>query len=212
MTRPPTDAASAARLPPLRSAGRVVAEPEHVGSENADPALGDVLLPETAIQQRVAGLGTAINRDYAAKNPVLVGILRGSVLFLADLMRHLTISMEVDWLAISSYGGRTSSGVVRLLKDLDRPIAGRHVLLVEDIIDTGLTLNYVLRLLRARQPASLQVCTLLNKPARRMIEQDIAYRGFDIPDAFVVGYGLDFEQRYRNLRDIYVLNPDRQSV
>ena len=139
--------------------------------------------------------------------PILVGILRGSVAFLADLIRAITVPIEVDWLAISSYTGHSSSGVVRLLKDLDSNIRDRHVLLIEDIVDTGLTINYVMRLLQERQPASLKLCTLLNKSARRIADRPIDYVGFDVPDAFVVGYGLDYEQRYRNLPYIVILDP-----
>ena len=170
-----------------------------------DPAIAEVLIAEDELRTRVRTLARAITRDYAGKEPVLVGILRGSIMFLADLLRYVTNPVTIDFLAISSYVGRDSSGVVRLLKDLDRSITGQHVLLVEDIIDTGLTLSYVLRSLRTREPASLEVCTLLNKPARRLVEQPIKYTGFDIADRFVVGYGLDYNQRYRNLPFIGVL-------
>jgi hypoxanthine phosphoribosyltransferase len=159
-----------------------------------------VLIPEAALRRRVVELGARITADYAGEAPVLVGILRGSVTFLADLLRCVDLPVTVDFLAISSYVGRDASGVVRLLKDLDNSITARHVLLVEDIIDTGLTLSYVLRVLGTRGPASLAVCTLLNKPARRLIDQPLVrYVGFDIGDVFVVGYGLDYNQRYRNL-------------
>ncbi len=170
-----------------------------------DPAIAEVLIDETRLRARVRELAREIERDYTGQSPVLVGLLRGSIVFLADLLRHLDIAVTVDLLAISSYFGRDSSGVVRLLKDLDHPIAGRHVLIVEDIIDTGLTLNYVLRSLRTRGPASLEVCTLLDKPARRLIDLDLKYVGFTIPDVFVVGYGLDYNQRYRNLSFLAVL-------
>lgn len=173
-----------------------------------DPALAEVLIDEHRLQARVRELATAIARDYADRSPVLVGLLRGSIVLLADLLRHLDIPVTVDLLAISSYSGRDSSGVVRLLKDLDHPIAGKHVLIVEDIIDTGLTLNYVLRSLQTRGPASLEVCTLLNKPARRLIDLSLKYSGFDIPDVFVVGYGLDYNQRYRNLPFLAILRVD----
>ncbi len=172
----------------------------------AEPPLGEVLITQERLQRRVQELAAQIAADYADKKPVLVAILRGSVMFLADLLRALPIPVTIDFLAISSYSGRDSSGVVRLLKDLDQPITGKHVLLVEDIIDTGLTLSYVLRILRARQPASLEVCTLLDKPAHRLIEQPLRYIGFSIPDVFVVGYGLDYQQRYRNLPYIAVLS------
>ena len=161
--------------------------------------LGPPLISEAELRARVQSLGAAISRDYAGKRLLLVGLLRGSVIFLADLLRAVTIPVSVDFLAVSSYVGRDSSGVVRLLKDLDHPIAGMDVLLVEDIIDTGLTLSYVLRVLKTRYPASLEVCTLLNKPRSRLIDQPLKYIGFDIPDEFVVGYGLDYNQRYRNL-------------
>jgi hypoxanthine phosphoribosyltransferase len=163
------------------------------------------LVAEDALRARVQALGAEISRDYAGKRLLLVGLLRGSVFFLADLLRAVTIPVSVDFLAVSSYVGRDSSGVVRLLKDLDHPIAGMDVLLVEDIIDTGLTLSYVLRVLRTRDPASLEVCTLLNKPRSRLIDQDLKYVGFDVPDDFVVGYGLDHNQKYRNLPYIATL-------
>jgi hypoxanthine phosphoribosyltransferase len=165
-----------------------------------DPALGQVLIPADALSARVAELGARISADYQGKSLVLVGILRGSFMFVADLLRRIDVPVTLDFLAISTYVGRDSSGVVRLLKDLDHPINDKHVLLVEDIIDTGLTLSYVLRVLGTRSPASLAVCTLLNKPARRLIDHPLVkYVGFDIPDEFVVGYGLDYNQRYRNL-------------
>jgi hypoxanthine phosphoribosyltransferase len=165
-----------------------------------DPALGEVLIPAETLTARVAELGARISADYQGQSLVLVGILRGSFMFVADLLRRIDVPVTLDFLAISTYVGRDSSGVVRLLKDLDHPITGKHVLLVEDIIDTGLTLSYVLRVLGTRSPASLAVCTLLNKPARRLIDHPLVkYVGFDIPDEFVVGYGLDHNQRYRNL-------------
>ena len=175
-----------------------------------DPAIGEVLITEAQLQRRVRELGGSIAADYAGRQPVLVGILRGSVMFLADLLRAIDIPVTVDFLAISSYVGRDSSGVVRLLKDLDHSITGKHVLMVEDVIDTGLTLSYVLRVLATRAPASLGVCTLLNKPRARLVDHPLKYVGFDIPDAFVVGYGLDYNQRYRNLPFIAVLDlPER---
>lgn len=170
-----------------------------LGSWADDPLLGPALIEEVALQDRIRILGAEISRDYAGKRLLLVGILRGSVMFMADLLRAVDIPVSVDFLAVSSYVGRDSSGVVRLLKDLDHPIAGADVLLVEDIIDTGLTLSYVLRVLRTRDPASLAVCTLLNKPRSRLIDQPLKYVGFEIPEEFVVGYGLDYNQRYRNL-------------
>lgn len=168
--------------------------------------VGKTLIGSQELQRRVAELGAQITKDYQGKALVLIGILRGSVLFAADLLRCIDLPVTLDFLAISSYVGRDSSGVVRLIKDLDHSITGKHVLLVEDIIDTGLTLNYVLRVLATREPASLAVCTLLDKPARRLIDQPLVkYIGFHIPDVFVVGYGLDYNQRFRNLPSISVL-------
>lgn len=170
-----------------------------------------VLISQDQLSRRVAELGEEISRDYALRDPIVVSVLKGAVYFVADLTRQLSFPVAIDFLAISSYGGtRDSAGVVRLLKDLDEDVTGRHVLLVEDIIDTGLTASYILRLLRAREPASLAICTLLDKRARRIVDDlPIAYRGFEIPDVFVVGYGLDVRQRYRNLPFIGVLHPDR---
>ena len=167
--------------------------------------IGRPLIAEQALRDRVRQLGAEISSDYDGKSLLLVGLLRGSVIFLADLLRAVTIPVKVDFLAVSSYVGRDSSGVVRLLKDLDHPIAGLDVLLVEDIIDTGLTLSYVLRVLKTRDPASLEVCTLLNKPRSRLIDQPLRYVGFDVPDEFVVGYGLDHNQHHRNLPYIATL-------
>jgi len=169
----------------------------------------DILLSESQIQQRVSELGGRISADYAGLNPLLLCVLKGGYVFLADLTRCLTIKHDVDFMAISSYGdGTESSGVVRILKDLDRDINGRHVLVVEDIIDTGRTLAYLMQNLRVRQPASLKVCTLLNKPSRREIDLDVDYTGFEIPDRFVIGYGLDYAGHYRNLRFVGVLKPE----
>ncbi len=159
-----------------------------------------MLIPAEVIQARVRELGAAISRDYAGKDLLLVAILRGAVFFLADLARALSIPAAIDFMAISSYGGgRTTSGVVRIMMDLQQPIEGRHVLIVEDIVDTGLTLSYLLRLLRGRGPASLEACVLLDKAPRRIEHTPIAYCGFVIPDQFVVGYGLDYNQQYRTL-------------
>ena len=171
--------------------------------------IADVLIDAERIQERVRELGAAISRDYQGKTPLLVGVLRGTVIFLADLMRAIDIHVNVDFIAISSYGPSTrSSGVVRLLKDLDEPIEGKHVILVEEIVDTGLTLRYILRNLSTRRPASLAICALLDKRARRLVDVDITYKGFEIPDAFVVGYGMDYQQRFRNLPYICVLKPE----
>lgn len=172
------------------------------------PSIGATVVSEAALKARVAELGRDISRDYATRRLILVGILRGSVPFMADLLRSITIPASIDFLAISSYAERDTSGVVRLLKDLDHPIAGADVLLIEDVIDTGLTLSYVLRVLKTRGPASLEVCTLLNKPDTRLVDQPLRYVGFEIPARFVVGYGLDYRQRYRNLPYIAVLNTD----
>ena len=168
-----------------------------------------VLIEEEAVAARVAGLGAEISSDYAGKDILLVGVLKGAVFFMADLMRNLTIPCEVDFMAISSYGAATdSSGVVRILKDLDINIEGRDVLVVEDIIDSGLTLSYLIRNLESRNPASLEICTLLAKPDRREIDVHVRYTGFEIPNEFVIGYGLDFGERYRNLPYVAVLDSD----
>jgi len=152
------------------------------------------------LKKRVAALGEEISRDYEGRDLVLVGVLKGAVLFIADLMRHLTVPCEVDFMAVSSYGSSTdSSGVVRILKDLEASIDGRDVLIVEDIIDSGLTLQYLLRNLKARNPRSLEVCALLTKPERRRVDLPTKYVGFEIANRFAIGYGLDHEQRYRNL-------------
>jgi len=175
----------------------------------ADPSIGETLVAEEDLQRRVAELGAEISRDYDGRDLLLIGVLKGAVPFLADLMRALTVECEVDFMAVSSYGSATdSSGVVRILKDLDAAIGGRDVLLVEDIIDSGLTLHYLLRNLRARNPASLEVCALLTKPERRRVDLPIRYVGFEIPNRFVIGYGLDHAQRYRNLPYVAVLNED----
>jgi hypoxanthine phosphoribosyltransferase len=168
-----------------------------------------VLIEEDAVAARVAALGSEISSDYAGKDLLLVGVLKGAVFFMADLMRHLTIPCEVDFMAISSYGASTdSSGVVRILKDLDINIESRDVLVVEDIIDSGLTLSYLIRNLESRNPASLEVCALMTKPERREIDVHVRYTGFEIPNEFVIGYGLDFGERYRNLPYVAVLDPD----
>jgi hypoxanthine phosphoribosyltransferase len=168
-----------------------------------------VLIEEDVVSARVAELGSEISNDYAGKDLLLVGVLKGAVFFMADLMRQLSIPCEVDFMAISSYGASTdSSGVVRILKDLDINIEGREVLVVEDIIDSGLTLSYLIRNLESRNPASLEICALLTKPERREIDVHVRYTGFEIPNEFVIGYGLDFGERYRNLPYVAVLDPD----
>jgi hypoxanthine phosphoribosyltransferase len=167
---------------------------------SGDPAIGEVLVSADDLQRRIEELGAEISRDYQGMDLVMVGVLKGAVFFLADLMRHLTVPCEVDFMAVSSYGSQTdSSGVVRILKDLDAPIEDRDVLIVEDIIDSGLTLQYLLRNLRARNPRSLEVCALLTKPERRRVDLPTRYVGFEIPNRFAIGYGLDHAQRYRNL-------------
>ena len=174
-----------------------------------EAGVGEVLIEEGPLQSRIEELGREISVDYEGRDLLLVGVLKGAVFFLADLMRRLSVPCEIDFMAISSYGERTdSSGVVRILKDLDESIAGRDVLVVEDIIDSGLTLSYLMRSLTARKPATLEVCALLTKPERREIEVPVRYVGFEIPNKFVIGYGLDFAERYRNLPYIGVLRPD----
>ena len=168
--------------------------------------IGEILVPAEALQARVREMAAAISRDYAGKDLLLVGILRGAAFFMVDLARYLTTPAAIDFMAISSYGpGTKSSGVVKIIKDLDESIAGRHALIVEDIVDTGLTLGYLLRLLRARGPASLEACVLLDKAPRRIEHHPIAYCGFQIPDKFVVGYGLDHNQRHRTLPYVAVV-------
>ena len=169
-----------------------------------------ILVSEESLQRRIAELGEALSADYAGKDLVLICILKGGVTFLTDLMRHIAVPHEIDFMAISSYGSgqRESTGAVRLILDLKTDIAGRDVLIVEDIVDTGQTMDYLLRLFRAREPASLRVCTLLNKPSRRTVEVVLDYVGFDIPDEFVLGYGLDFDEKYRNLPFVAVLKRD----
>ena len=170
--------------------------------------LGEVLLDAATIRMRVQELGALITKDYRGKNPHLIGILKGASVFHADLVRAIDLVVSVDFIAVGSYGTSTkSSGEVRILKDLDESVEGKDVLLVEDILDTGLTLSYLLQILESRGPRSLKVVALLNKPSRRIIEVPAEYIGFEIPDHFVVGYGLDFNQRYRNLPDIHFLRP-----
>ncbi len=169
--------------------------------------VSEVLVDRESLADRIAELGEEISEDYEGRDLLLVGVLKGAVFFMADLMRHVTVPCEVDFMAISSYGAATdSSGVVRILKDLDINIRDRHVLVVEDIIDSGLTLSYLVRNLSAREPASLEICALLTKPARREIEVPVRYVGFEIPNRFVIGYGLDFAERYSNLPYVGVLN------
>ncbi len=171
-----------------------------------DPAIGETLVSHEDLTRRIAELGEEISADYEGRDLLMIGVLKGAVLFIADLMRHLTVPCEIDFMAISSYGSQIdSSGVVRILKDLDAPIDGRDVVIVEDIIDSGLTLQYLLRSLRARNPRSLEVCALLTKPERRRVDLPIRYVGFEIPNRFAIGYGLDHAQKYRNLDHVAAL-------
>jgi hypoxanthine phosphoribosyltransferase len=177
-----------------------------VSAAELERAVTETLIDRDSLQRRIAELGEEISADYEGRDLLLVGVLKGAVFFMADLMRGLTIPCEIDFMAISSYGDSTdSSGVVRILKDLDINIEGRDVLVVEDIIDSGLTLSYLLRTLRAREPRSLEVCALLTKPERREVDLPIRYTGFEIPNKFVIGYGLDHAERYRNLPYVAVL-------
>ena len=165
-----------------------------------DPAIGEILVQADDLQHRVRRLGEEITRDYQGRELLLVGVLKGAVFFLSDLMRAIEVPCEVDFMAVASYGSATdSSGVVRILKDLDAPIEDRHVLIVEDIVDSGLTLQYLLRTLGARNPATLEVCALLTKPERRKVDLPTRYVGFEIPNRFAIGYGLDHAERFRNL-------------
>ena len=172
-----------------------------------EPEIGEILVQPDDLRHRVEALGAEITRDYTGKDLLLVGVLKGAVFFLSDLMRHIDVPCEVDFMAVASYGSSTdSSGVVRILKDLDVPLEGRDVLIVEDIVDSGLTLQYLMRTLETRGPASLQVCALLTKPERRKVEMPARYVGFEIPDRFAIGYGLDYAERYRNLPYVAVLS------
>jgi hypoxanthine phosphoribosyltransferase len=165
-----------------------------------DERIGEILVQADELQHRISEMAADVSRDYQGKDLLLIGVLKGAVFFLADLMRQIEIPCEVDFMAVSSYGSSTdSSGVVRILKDLDAPLEGRNVLIVEDIVDSGLTLQYLMRTLEARNPASIEVCALLTKPERRKVDAPARYVGFEIPDKFAIGYGLDYAERYRNL-------------
>ncbi len=178
-------------------------------SNNMMDDVEKILFSETELAARIKELGQTITADYAGKEILMIGILRGAVIFMSDLARAIDLPVAIDFMAVSSYGASTtSSGVVRILKDLDEDVENKHVLIVEDIIDSGLTLNYLMDNLWSRKPASIKICTLLNKPERRKVEVPIAYNGFTIPDHFVVGYGLDFAEKYRNLPFIGVLKPE----
>jgi hypoxanthine phosphoribosyltransferase len=176
-----------------------------------DPRIGETLVSAAELDRRVRELGAEVSRDYEGRDLLLIGVLKGAVPFISDLMRELTVPCELDFMAVSSYGSSTdSSGVVRILKDLDTSIEGRHVLVVEDIVDSGLTLHYLIKNLRARNPASLEVCALLTKPERRRVDLPIRYVGFEIPNRFAIGYGLDHGQRFRNLRYVAALESDSE--
>ena len=176
-------------------------------SRRAVQAIDRVLITAAQLERRVSELGAQVSKDYAGKSPLLVGVLRGVTCFMADLMRRISLPLSVDFMAVSSYEG-DRSGAVRILKDLDESMEGRHVLVVEDIVDTGMTLNHLLGYLSARKPASLKVCALLDKRVRRLVDVPIEYVGFEVPDEFVVGYGLDYRQTYRNLPFIATLKAD----
>jgi hypoxanthine phosphoribosyltransferase len=179
------------------------------GASTDGHAIGETLIESDRLHQRVTELGAEIDADYAGRDLVLVGVLKGALIFMSDLMRALSVPCEIDMMAVSSYGSSTdSSGVVRILKDLDTSISGRDVLIVEDIIDSGLTLQYLLRNLKARDPASIEVCALLTKPERRRVDLPIKYVGFEIANKFAIGYGLDYGQRYRNLDYVAELDQD----
>ncbi len=194
---------------PRESLADVLARTEFDLSADLAADLDEVLITGEAIRDKLGELAAEIDRDYAGRDVLLVGILKGAFVLIADLARHLSVPVSIDFMAVSSYGASTrTSGVVRILKDLDIDIEGRHVLLVEDIVDSGLTLNYLLRNLRSRQPASLEVLALLTKPGQRRIDLPIRYRGFEVPDVFVVGYGLDYDERFRNLPFVATLRSE----
>jgi len=169
-------------------------------ADDLSEGVGEILISSDRLQARIAELAADISRDYAGRDLLVIGVLKGAIFFIADLVRELAIPCEIDFMAVASYGSSThSSGVVRILKDLDASIVGRDVLVVEDVIDSGLTLSYLMKNLASRQPASLEICTLLTKPGHRRLSIDTRYVGFDLPDVFVVGYGLDFDERFRQL-------------
>jgi len=168
-----------------------------------------ILFSKADIDNKVHELGSLISNDYDGQDLLVVGILKGAAVFMADLIRAMSIDVSIDFMALSSYGASSkSTGVVRILKDLDKSIEGRHVLIVEDIVDTGLTMSYLLKILKARNPASVSICTMLGKPSLRKVDVPVAYNGFTIPDQFVVGYGLDYNEKYRYLPEIYVLKEE----
>jgi hypoxanthine phosphoribosyltransferase len=182
-----------------------------VSANSKDPFaadIGDILIRSDEIRRTVSEMGSDISRDYSGKTPILVGVLKGVLYFMADLVRAMTIPVQLDFIAISRYSPLADGkGMVRFIKDLDMPINGRHVLFVEDVVDTGLTLSYILRNLKLRDPSSLQVCVLFNKPKHRLVDIPIRYKGFDLPDRIVVGYGLDYREKYRNLSYVGLLRP-----
>ena len=172
-------------------------------TDDTEGTVGEVLISEAQLQGKITEIAARISEDYEGRNILVIGVLKGAIFFISDLVRQLSVACELDFMAVSSYGASThSSGVVRILKDLDIPIAGRHVLIVEDVIDSGLTLSYLLKNLTSRGPASLEICTLLAKPGYRRLNITVRYVGFELPDVFVVGYGLDYAERYRNLPHI----------
>jgi hypoxanthine phosphoribosyltransferase len=178
-------------------------------SEELRANIREILFSTEQIEERVRAMGAEISMDYAGRNPLLVGVLKGVLFFMADLLRSISIPVEVDFMAVSSYSPEARErGLVRLVKDLETPLVERHVLFVEDVVDTGLTLNYLLQNLRSRKPSSLEVCTLFNKSQHRLINIPIKYEGFELPDLFVVGYGLDYRERYRNLPFVGLLKPE----
>jgi hypoxanthine phosphoribosyltransferase len=182
--------------------------PSEDAREELMHGVGRILLSEEQIRQRIGELGVEISRDYAGLNPLLIGVLKGVIFFMSDLLRSISIPVTVDFMAISRYDPQQKTkGPVRLIKDLDETVEGRHLIFVEDIIDTGLTLSYLLRILRARSPASLEVCTLFNKPEHRLVDVPLRYKGFDLPDRFVVGWGLDYAGAYRHLPFLAELRP-----
>lgn len=172
-------------------------------TDEAEGTVGEVLISEADLQEKITEIAARISEDYEGRKILVIGVLKGAIFFISDLVRQLSVACELDFMAVSSYGAAThSSGVVRILKDLDIPIAGRHVLIVEDVIDSGLTLSYLLKNLTSRGPASLEICTLLAKPGYKRLNLEARYVGFELPDVFVVGYGLDYAERYRNLPHI----------
>ncbi|MBQ7623708.1 MAG: hypoxanthine phosphoribosyltransferase [Clostridia bacterium] len=171
--------------------------------------ISSVLVPREEIEKEVKRIGAAISRDYAGKTPILISVLKGAFIFMADLVRNITVPCTLDFMSVSSYGkGTKTSGQVQIIKDLDTNIEGRDVIIVEDILDSGVTLSYLIRLLQARRPASLAVCALFDKPARHKVEIRLAYKGIEVPNEFIVGYGLDYAEKYRNLPDVCVLKPE----